>query len=330
MQIKKRGSIYYLYYYCSEIKRDRKTSLHTEHYKEAIERAKFYLDSVDTELPAVGWTVEKVLQLYSEEHIKPHNINPQATLWKVKPLLRLLGHLRVDELTKPIVTGYRVSRGVSSGTVRSELAILIAALKYAHGENKIESIPAIQLPAANPARSRWLDQSEIEAFLEAGKSMRVHPDRYARAELFFIIALYTGQRSRAVETLTWDRVNFERQQIDFSYRETQTSKRSGLVEMHPELERVLLQVHQSRKNCWVLGSDGAIRKTFDRLKTKAGITDCSPITLRHTCASILVSSGVSTFIVAGILGNTPAMIEKTYGHLNREAQRNALLNLAVK
>lgn len=331
MQIKKRGAIYYLYYYCPNKKRDRKTSLFTERYTEALERAKFYLDNVDSELPSACWTVEQVLQLYKAEHIEPSNLNPQATIYKLKPLLRLLGHLRVDELTKPVITGYRLNRGaVSSGTIRSELAILIAALKYAHGENKIDAIPVINLPPANPPRSRWLNKTEIAAFMEAGKSMRVHPDRYARAELFFIIALYSGQRSRAIETLTWDRVDFERQQIDFNYRETQTSKRSGLVEMHPELERVLLHVEKTKKNRWVLGSDGAIRKTFDTLKSRAGITDCSPITLRHTCASILVSSGVSTFIVAGILGNTPAMIEKTYGHLNRDAQRKALLNLAVK
>jgi len=328
MQIKKRGSVYYLYYYCPEKKHDRKTSLFTQSYQEALERAKFYLDNVDGELPTSCWTVEQVLQLYRAEHIEPNNLNPQATIYKLKPLLRLLGHLRIDELTKPVITRYRVNRGtVSSGTIRSELSVLIAACKYAHGENKLNAVPLINLPPANPPRSRWLNQTEIDAFIEAGKSMRVHPDRYARAELFFIIALYSGQRSRAIETLSWDRVDFERQQINFAYRETQTSKRSGLVEMHPELERVLLHVAATKDNRWVLGNDGAIRKTFDRLKTLAGVTDCSPITLRHTCASILVSSGVSTFIVAGILGNTPAMIEKTYGHLNREAQRKALLNL---
>ena len=330
MQIKKRGAVYYLYYYCPDKKRERKQSLFTEHYSEALKNAKFYIENVDGELPTDCWTVDQVLRLYRSEHIEPNNINPQATIYKLKPLLRLLGHLKVTELTKPVITGYRVNRGtVSSGTIRSELSVLIAACKYAHSENKIEAVPVINLPPANPPRSRWLNQTEIDAFMEAGKTMRVHPERYARAELFFIIALYTGQRSRAIETLSWDRVDFDRQQIDFAYRETQTSKRSGLVEMHPELEKVLLHAATTKKNRWVLGNDGAIRKTFKTLTERAGVTDCTPITLRHTCASILVSSGVSTFIVAGILGNTPAMIEKTYGHLNREAQRKALLNLRV-
>ena len=52
-------------------------------------------------------------------------------------------------------------------------------------------------------------------------------------------------------------------------------------------------------------------------------------TLRHTGISALVTNGLDIFTVATIAGTSVAMIEKHYGHLNKEHARKALAGLSL-
>ncbi len=52
-------------------------------------------------------------------------------------------------------------------------------------------------------------------------------------------------------------------------------------------------------------------------------------TLRHTAITDLVIGGLDLFTVAKISGTSVAMIEKHYGHLQREHARDALEKLAL-
>jgi integrase len=332
VQIKKRSNgIYYAFYYDPNNGRSRKQSLYTRDHKTAVANAQQLINLQAEQGIEDLVTVGEILDRYVIEHININNINPESSKTKIAAVNKILGSIVVGKLKRADITRYRLARaGVTSGTQRGELSMLVAALNFAKKEGFIDAVPHIDLPAYNPPRKRWLNWDEINHLRTTAKSMRLTPEKPARVEIYLELGLYTGQRKRAIETLTWDRVDFGGNVIDFQYREKQSSKRSGDVEMHPKLREFLLELFKQRDTKYVLYNDGSIRTTFNNMQTKAGITDFSPNTLRHTCASILVSAGVSTFVVSRILGNTPQMIEQTYGHLNREAQRSALVHLEPK
>jgi site-specific recombinase XerD len=52
--------------------------------------------------------------------------------------------------------------------------------------------------------------------------------------------------------------------------------------------------------------------------------------LRHSTITDLVTGGLDLFTVAKISGTSVAMIEKHYGHLQREHARQALKMLSLK
>jgi integrase len=58
----------------------------------------------------------------------------------------------------------------------------------------------------------------------------------------------------------------------------------------------------------------SIKTGFRRACKEAGIEDCSPHVLRHTSASHMMMERVPTIIIARILGDTVAMVERVYGH----------------
>jgi integrase len=52
----------------------------------------------------------------------------------------------------------------------------------------------------------------------------------------------------------------------------------------------------------------------------AGIEQRGPYHLRHTFATEALAAGVSTFELARLMGTSLAMIDRTYGHLARDAE----------
>jgi hypothetical protein len=41
--------------------------------------------------------------------------------------------------------------------------------------------------------------------------------------------------------------------------------------------------------------------------------------MRHTYASLSIAAGVSLFVLSRLMGTSPAMLDKTYGHLLPDA-----------
>ena len=57
-------------------------------------------------------------------------------------------------------------------------------------------------------------------------------------------------------------------------------------------------------------------RVFDRVCARAGLTDVTPHTLRHTFASIAASLGFSELTISGLLGHAPRGVTQRYVHLD--------------
>ena len=50
-----------------------------------------------------------------------------------------------------------------------------------------------------------------------------------------------------------------------------------------------------------------------------GLDHCVPYALRHTYASLPIAAGVSLFELSRLMGTSPAMLDRTHGHLLPDA-----------
>lgn len=67
---------------------------------------------------------------------------------------------------------------------------------------------------------------------------------------------------------------------------------------------------------WGEGHFVGLVRVLDRVCARAGLTDITPHTLRHTFASIAASLGFSELTISGLLGHAPRGVTQRYVHLD--------------
>jgi len=223
---------------------------------------------------------------------------------------------------------YRQARereSVSDGTIRREIGTLRAALAWAKHERWIETVPNIESPPKPPPRERWLTREEFERLLAGCAQPHVR--------LFVLLAYHTAARAGAILDLTWDRVDFERRRIDYRRPgRRRTNKRRVTVPLNTVVLAALQEARPHALTDHVIEQHGrpvaSIKKGFAAACARAGIEDCSPHVLRHTAATHMVMARVPLAEIARLLGDSEAMVERTYGKHSPDYLRGAVDALA--
>ncbi|HEY1090180.1 MAG TPA: site-specific integrase [Burkholderiaceae bacterium] len=233
-------------------------------------------------------------------------------------------------------------------TIRRELGALRACLNWcAKDERKLidkTDVPTYTLPEEGEPKDRWLRTAEIDAMLTAAREMREarksDGDRLSRGERFLWLALNTAARKQAIYELTWDRVDFEIGMIHYDVPgRKKTKKRRASVPISAALMPILQRAYRERENEFVMTNKGEMWATIQSIAVRAGLgvrgqpakngakpkaTGISPHTLRHTAATHMARRGVPLYTIAGVLGNTLAMVEKIYAKHCPAAMRDAV------
>lgn len=105
---------------------------------------------------------------------------------------------------------HRYSQGVKAPTVRREITFHLAAMNHCKKRERIAVVPYIEKPSGDVLKKRRAATVE-EYQLLMRKGLMTY-----RIRMFFRIAYFTGHRAEAIETLTWDRVDFVERLIDFN------------------------------------------------------------------------------------------------------------------
>ena len=122
----------------------------------------------------------------------------------------------------------------------------------------------------------------------------------------FLFCCFTGLRISAVRELTWKKVIFEEQGVHINYRQKKTK-----IENYVPLSENAISVLPPKDDksdsdpVFLLPQETTIRKTLKEWMTNAKID--KHITFhssRHTCATLLLNSGVDIYTVKEILGHT--------------------------
>ena len=302
-----------------------------------------------------GLTVAEFWKVYAEKHVDKNLAAPQSVSNCWKNLSVHFGSLTLDAIDEAVVEDYEekrlegaIGRPSGASTVRKELAALIACLNWhaapERGRKALltkKDVPTIRLPDEADPRDRWLTLTEVKAVLSAAAG----EGRMSRGERFLWLALETAARKQAILDLTWDRVDFETRMIHYAVPgRKQTKKRRPSVPISDALLPTLKRMQAERISNVVLDHGGEIWATIQSIVVKAGLapklprptgtriksTGISPHTFRHTAATHMARRGVPLYTIAGVLGNTLAMVERVYAKHQPGALREAVNMISYK
>lgn len=297
----------------TEAGRTVRTSLGTRSEDEAKRRF------ADWSKPATGDTCGAIYTAYiadRRQRIRHHERLDGC--WKnLKPEC---AHLRPDQITRMWCRAYVTKRRAlkrSDGTIRKELSVLSAALRW-HDKHT----PAqIEMPPQPPPRDRHLTRDECGRLIEAAaKSPHV--------QLFIVLALTTGGRREAILDLTWNRVDFERGLIALGDGRKRAKGRATVPISdlaRPYLEAAHKAARTGHVIEWADRAVKSIRTGFDRACQAAGFDDVSPHVLRHTAAVMMAEDGVPMSEIAAVLGHSDDRItQRVYARYSPGYLRRAV------
>lgn len=245
----------------------------------------------------------------------------QRDAWKaMKPFWE---PVNPDLIDREMAQSYAAQRAVAPATIRYELGMLGVALRWAADPSRryARSAPVIWRPPAPDRKTRHLSRRQFEKWFAEVKA--------PHARLYVLLGLYTMARPTAILELTWDRVDFERGEVDLNPKgRRQTRKRRPVVPLNDEAMEALREAYAARQTQYVIERGAkpvkSVKKAFQAASARSGI-EATPYTLRHTGAVWAAEEGVSMAELAQFMGHDDsATTEKHYarfspGHLRRVA-----------
>jgi integrase len=292
--------------------------------------------------------VADVLSAYGTD-VAPDTEDPGRISYAITALVGWWTDKRLSEVTPKTCRGYvkaRVKQGRATSTARRELGVLTSAQKYCFNEGKLTQVVPVELPAKSPSKDVWLNRREIALLLVAACR---EPKAKAHLPYFILTGFYTGRRKQAILRLQWlpntvsGHVDLGARRIDFQGRRAETKKRKGRAEI-PHRLMTFLRHLRKRSRQYVFEVNRKPLKNVKRsfataCETAAKMAEqhaakaqtpeardewllsayryrkSNPHTLRHSCASWLVQSGVPFADVGQFIDMSVEMVERTYGHL---------------
>lgn len=246
-----------------------------------------------------------------------------------KALLPAFGSMRPDQVTVQDCRKYakdRAAAGRAQGTVWTELGHLRLVCRWAEKAGLIGRAPAIELPQKPAPKDRYLTDAEISRLIAA--------DAEPHIRVAILLMLTTAGRVGAILDLTWDRVDFDRNQINLRVDSTGPRKGRAVVPMNSTLRAALSVAADAAVSDYVVewagGPVRSIRKGFSTTAESAGLKGISPHVLRHTAAVRMAASGIPMQMISQYLGHSNTGItERTYARFGPDHMADAAAALEI-
>lgn len=234
------------------------------------------------------------------------------------------GHLRPDQITTDICRAHTAARradGIKDGSIWTELGHLRTALRWAVKARIIKHAPEIERPPKPAPVDRYLTRPEIAQLLAAPMAPHIR--------LAILLMLSTAARPTAALELTWDRVDFERGQIDLRLDAAGPRKGRAVVAMNGGLRAALSEARPAAMTGHVIEHGGraplrSIKTGFNAAADAAGLGWLTPHQLRHTAAVHMAEAGIAMSVISQFLGHTSTSVtERVYARYSPTYLRSA-------
>ncbi len=264
------------------------------------EAQSFFEDWLAAKTTTTDPTVKELWDAYVEDKEGKAALKRMGSEWKA--LAPIFENLKPRQISKAHCDAHmrnRRKRGISDGTIWTELGDLATVLSWARAKKKITDTPEIKRPMKPPPKNRWLREAEVRRLINAAELPHI--------ELAIILMLATAGRVGAILELKWDRVDFEHGIIDLAEFTGQRRKGRAAVPINATLRPYLIQAKKSAFTEyvieWAQRPVKSIKRGFKSAVKDAGLVDVTPHTLRHTAAVHMAKRGVSMQKIAQYLGH---------------------------
>ena len=277
---------------------------------------------VTRRIPTIAELAERYLE-YVRTYKRSHAIDARYLKHHVLPRF---GRMHLDQLEQTEVmewleTKVRVE-GYAQATVNRWQVILCHMYKMAKkwgmpgaDRNPLTGVP--QKPCNN----------EVERFLTPDETRRLQDavEASANTQLKYIVALLllTGCRKRELLDAKWDEFQLERQMWRIPMQRAKTSKTRHVPLSRAAME-ILAQLPRWEGCPYVVPNPETLKPfwsvyhCWDKARKAAGLANVRMHDLRHSCASNLVNSGQSLYVVGTILGHAQTKTTQRYAHLSTD------------
>ena len=218
---------------------------------------------------------------------------------------------------------HRRGAGMALSTVRTELEYLRACLNLRYGTG----LKQVWVPPASRPRDLYLTKEQAEKLLSFVSTPHVR--------LFIILAITTGARMSAILQLTWDRVDFRHDTINFNVEEReQTNKRRPIVPINSSAKAALIAAQKGALSTHVIEWSGdpvkSVKKAIRKSAERSGVI-CSPHVLRHTAGVWMAQGNVPMQKISQYLGHTSSRItERVYARYSPSFMSDAASALELE
>lgn len=245
-------------------------------------------------------TLSDLWSLYIVDKAELARADTMREQWKsVGPAF---GHLAADGIAREHTVEYILTRkklGRKASTIWSELVLVSLILNWGVRQHLVEKISHIAVPPQPPPKNLWLTKSQAQVFLTAcGKP---------HLRLFVLLALGTAGRKEAILQLTWDRVDFDRCQINLQKPTTRRQKGRAVVPMSNELRAALLEAQTGAISDYVIEWNGLavadVKKGLKAAGKRCELPWVSAHVFRHSAAVWLAEGGTNMSVIAQFLGH---------------------------
>ncbi len=335
---------YHIAWYDPVRRKVRRKSTGTSSLAEAEEQLRVFLHGDGAEDKSAqpeadgDHTVVSVVQAFYDQYAWKQSQAP-AVRAAIKHFSRFFDETRICDLPRPgdqrgdtmedVVEAYaewRASDGVSIFTINRELATLRTAcnaLRRGQPDVIVPEVPYLEEPEIEP---NWITQEEFQNLVAAAT--------YRHTRTFIELLIATAARPGAIFEMRWSQIDFRSRRINLNpVGRVQTSKGRPRIQMTDRIYTYLSALRaEEPTSTHVLEMDGKpvvsnLKRSFRSAVKDAGLDPkvVTPKTLRHTAASWMVQDGMSLKKVAEFLGHgSTRMVEKHYGHLHPDYQREAV------
>lgn len=250
---------------------------------------------------------------------------------------------------KKIIDGVEVIKYVSASTINREIGVLskIFSLAVANGYTNTNPVRDVKKMRVTNKLERHLSIEEEKRMYqvcdddfsfsklpreEQERLQRIHNGEHAYLKPILIMALNTGMRKGEILNMTWDCVDFDKNEI--SALNTKNGKKNT-IPMSSKLRNTLLTMYKMRgQNQYVFTNPctgtkyNDIKKCFKTVCKLAGVENLRFHDLRHTGATRMVAAGVPLPVVKQILNHANIQTTMRYAHTMREQEISAVEALA--
>jgi len=285
-------------------------------------------------------TVADLAQRYMEEHVHVHCKPRTATGYQYnlnKRILPQLGGLRISEVTrKDIANFHHTFRDVPYEANRClEMLSKMFNLAEMWGLRPDGTNPRRHIKKyPEKKRERYLSEAEMRRLGDVLDACEQDGSEHLSVINALRLLIMTGCRLGEIMTLKWDYIDYD--EGCFRLPDSKTGAKTVYVgaAVTDLLQKIYEHPETPHPNPYVIYGTIALERWNDiqhqwrRIRSRAGIDDVRIHDLRHSFASMAVSSGQSLAMIGKLLGHTQVQTTARYAHLMSDTVKLAATDIS--